>query len=174
MSQTTTADPRLIPDIETFEERVAIMIHDGGIPTTLPWTSQHRPRASAIRRTTGLGSGCMSKRNGWGKVTQKRNGSVPDRAGLQITVVQKHTKPTLFRVFYAEVPAHKFVTVRFRSCHSIVQNFNELSGVRLSHQGGLQQSNTRAQAVDQKALVLRCKVQIGHRDCNRTRRVHCA
>ena len=33
MSQTTTADPRLIPDIEAFEERVAIMIHDGGIPT---------------------------------------------------------------------------------------------------------------------------------------------
>jgi hypothetical protein len=32
MSQTTTADPRFIPDIETFEERVAIMIHDGGIP----------------------------------------------------------------------------------------------------------------------------------------------
>ena len=30
---TTTADPRLIPDIEAFEERVAIMVHDGGIPT---------------------------------------------------------------------------------------------------------------------------------------------
>ena len=33
MSHTTTADPRLIPDIEAFEERVAIHIHDGGIPT---------------------------------------------------------------------------------------------------------------------------------------------
>ena len=33
MSHTTTADPRLIPDIEAFEERVAIMTHDGGIPT---------------------------------------------------------------------------------------------------------------------------------------------
>jgi hypothetical protein len=33
MSQTTIADPRLIPDIEAFEERVAIMVHDGGIPT---------------------------------------------------------------------------------------------------------------------------------------------
>ena len=32
MSQTTTADPRLIPDIEVFEERVAIMVNDGGIP----------------------------------------------------------------------------------------------------------------------------------------------
>ena len=33
MSQTTTADPRLIPDIEVFEERVDIMTHDGGIPS---------------------------------------------------------------------------------------------------------------------------------------------
>ena len=33
MSQTTTADPNLIPDFEAFEERVAIMVHDGGIPT---------------------------------------------------------------------------------------------------------------------------------------------
>ena len=33
MNQTTTADPGLIPDIEVFEERVAIMTHDGGIPT---------------------------------------------------------------------------------------------------------------------------------------------
>ena len=33
MSYTTTADPSLIPDIEAFEERVAIMTHDGGIPT---------------------------------------------------------------------------------------------------------------------------------------------
>ena len=33
MSRTTTADPALIPDIETFEERVAIHIHEGGLPT---------------------------------------------------------------------------------------------------------------------------------------------
>ena len=33
MSYTTTANPSLIPDIEAFEERVAIMVHDGGIPT---------------------------------------------------------------------------------------------------------------------------------------------
>ena len=32
MSHTTTADPRLIPAIEAFEERVAIHIHEGGIP----------------------------------------------------------------------------------------------------------------------------------------------
>ena len=32
MSHTTTANPRLIPDIEAFEERVAIHIHEGGIP----------------------------------------------------------------------------------------------------------------------------------------------
>ena len=33
MSRTTTADPALIPDIEAFEERVAIHIHEGCIPT---------------------------------------------------------------------------------------------------------------------------------------------
>ena len=33
MSPTTIADPALIPDIEAFEERVAIMVNDGGIPT---------------------------------------------------------------------------------------------------------------------------------------------
>ena len=32
MSATTIADPALIPDIEAFEERVAIHIHEGGIP----------------------------------------------------------------------------------------------------------------------------------------------
>jgi hypothetical protein len=33
MSRTTTAEPVLIPDIEAFEERVAIHIHEGDIPT---------------------------------------------------------------------------------------------------------------------------------------------
>ena len=33
MSRTMTADPSLIPDIEAFEERVAIHIHEGGIST---------------------------------------------------------------------------------------------------------------------------------------------
>ncbi len=33
MNRTTTADPCFIPDIETFEKRLAIHIHDGGIPT---------------------------------------------------------------------------------------------------------------------------------------------
>ena len=33
MGRTTTADPGLIPDIEAFEERVAIHIYEGGIPT---------------------------------------------------------------------------------------------------------------------------------------------
>jgi hypothetical protein len=33
MSPTTIADHSLIPDIETFEERGAIHIHEGGIPT---------------------------------------------------------------------------------------------------------------------------------------------
>jgi len=33
MRPTTIADPSLIHDIEAFEERVAIHIFDGGIPT---------------------------------------------------------------------------------------------------------------------------------------------
>jgi len=33
MSPTTIADPALIPDIEAFEERVAIHIYEGGFPT---------------------------------------------------------------------------------------------------------------------------------------------
>ena len=33
MIRTTTADTALIPDIEAFEERVAIMVYDGGIPS---------------------------------------------------------------------------------------------------------------------------------------------
>ena len=33
MSSIRIADPSLIPDIEAFEERVAIMVHEGGIPT---------------------------------------------------------------------------------------------------------------------------------------------
>ena len=33
MGRTIMADLSLIPDIEAFEERVAIHIHEGGIPT---------------------------------------------------------------------------------------------------------------------------------------------
>ena len=33
MSQTIIVDPSLIPDIEAFEERVAIHIHEGSLPT---------------------------------------------------------------------------------------------------------------------------------------------
>ena len=33
MSYTMAADHRLTPDIEAFEERAAIMVHEGGIPT---------------------------------------------------------------------------------------------------------------------------------------------
>ena len=33
MSPTIIADPSLIPDIEAFKERVAIHIHEGGLPT---------------------------------------------------------------------------------------------------------------------------------------------
>ena len=33
MGRTIIADPSLIPDIEAFEERVAIHIYEGGFPT---------------------------------------------------------------------------------------------------------------------------------------------
>ena len=33
MGRTIIADPSFIPDIEAFEERVAIMVYEGGIPT---------------------------------------------------------------------------------------------------------------------------------------------
>ena len=33
MSRTIIVDPSLIPDIEAFEERVAIHIHEGSLPT---------------------------------------------------------------------------------------------------------------------------------------------
>ena len=54
MGRTTIADPALIPDIEAFEERVAIHIHEGGIPRR-PRISLRRLRASAIRPITGRG-----------------------------------------------------------------------------------------------------------------------
>ena len=33
MSRTAKADPALVPDIEAFEERVAIMEYEGGVPS---------------------------------------------------------------------------------------------------------------------------------------------
>jgi hypothetical protein len=59
MSRTTIADPSLIHGIEAFKERVAIHIHEGGIPTDQARTLQREPRASVIRRTTGPGLGSM-------------------------------------------------------------------------------------------------------------------
>jgi hypothetical protein len=71
MSPTTIADPALIPDIEAFEERVAIHIFDGGIPTDQAKDLAHRRKAAAIRRTTGLGSGCMLRGRAWGRSTHE-------------------------------------------------------------------------------------------------------
>ena len=68
-------------------------------PSNAPDCGSLGPKASAIRRITGLGWGSMSRGNGWGRIAQKRNGSAPDGAGLNISVVQKHTKQTLLRVF---------------------------------------------------------------------------
>ena len=55
MRPITIADPALIPDIEAFEERVAIHIHEGGMLTDQAKDLAHRRKASAIRRITGLG-----------------------------------------------------------------------------------------------------------------------
>ena len=37
----------------------------------MPWILQHRPKASAIWHTTGLGSGAMLKGRGWVRVTKE-------------------------------------------------------------------------------------------------------
>ena len=52
MSRTTTADPALIPDIEAFEERVAIHIHEGGAVRRPQLTAEPR----ALRRAAGARS----------------------------------------------------------------------------------------------------------------------
>ena len=80
-----------IPDIETFEERVAIHIHrQGGIPTDQAKDLAAQARAFAIRRTTGHGSGSMWNGRGWGNL----NGAGPVvgpayRSNLSITHPKK-------------------------------------------------------------------------------------
>ena len=81
MSPTTIADPALIPDIEAFEERVAIHIHEGGILTEK--AKDLAAQAQGFR--TGHGSKLTSTGNGWGRVAPERKGSVPKGAGLDIT-----------------------------------------------------------------------------------------
>ena len=55
MSPTTIADPRLIPDIEAFEERVAIHIHESGIPTDQAKDLAAQARGFRNRLITGRG-----------------------------------------------------------------------------------------------------------------------
>ena len=66
MSPTTIADPSLIPDIEAFEERVAIHIHEGGIPTDQAKDLAAQAQGLPIR-LTGLGSKLTSTGRGWGR-----------------------------------------------------------------------------------------------------------
>ena len=76
MSPTTIAEPALIPDIEAFEERVAIHIHEGGIPTDE--AKDVAAQAQGFRSQAHyIGSGSTPTGNGWGRVTQERKGSVP-------------------------------------------------------------------------------------------------
>ena len=73
MSHTMTANPSLIPDIEAFEERVAIHIHEGGIPTQIAMDLAAQAQGFAIRPTTGLGSGPMWNGRGWGRRHPSKN-----------------------------------------------------------------------------------------------------
>ena len=69
MSPTATADPALIPDIEAFEERVTIHIHEGGVPTEEAKDLAARAQGFLNQsHTTGRGSGSMSRGRGWGKM----------------------------------------------------------------------------------------------------------
>ena len=58
---------RAWPEADADVERIIALAQEGVYPPTLLWTSQHRPRASAIRPTTGLGSGCIWSVRGWGR-----------------------------------------------------------------------------------------------------------
>ena len=59
MSRTTIAEPALIPDIEAFEERVAIHIHEGGIPTDQ--AKDLAAQAQGFRRKEEVGLGPRPK-----------------------------------------------------------------------------------------------------------------
>jgi len=85
MSHTTTADPRLIPDIEAFEERVAIMVHEGGTPTyiamDLAAQAQGLPQSGSL---LGLAQGlCGKEAVGVGAPHTHDAGSAPQGAGLE-------------------------------------------------------------------------------------------
>jgi hypothetical protein len=67
MGRTTIADPALIPDIEAFVERVAIHIHEGGIPTEEAKDLAAQAQGFRNQATTGHGSGSVSKGKGWGR-----------------------------------------------------------------------------------------------------------
>ena len=61
MSPTTIADPALIPDIEAFEERVAIHIHEGGIPTLQAKDLAAQAQGVCPHETVGVGPRSKTK-----------------------------------------------------------------------------------------------------------------
>ena len=89
MSPTTIADPSLIPDIEAFEERVAIHIHEGGIPTEEAKDLAAQAQGFRNQAQYWACSGSMSKGNGWGRVAEcrNRNGSAPEGAALKCNTI---------------------------------------------------------------------------------------
>ena len=56
MSHTTTANLALIPDIETFKERVAIMVYEGGVPTDQAKDLAAQAQGLCKRAKAGVGS----------------------------------------------------------------------------------------------------------------------
>ena len=55
--------------LKRYFEHPAMISTRVALQSTKARTWQHRPRASAIRPTTGLGSGCMWRDDGWGRVS---------------------------------------------------------------------------------------------------------
>ena len=61
MSRTNIADPALIPDIEAFEERVAIHIHEGDIPTDEAKDLAAQAQGVCPHETVGVGPRSKTK-----------------------------------------------------------------------------------------------------------------
>ena len=72
--------PALIPDIEAFEERVAIHIHEGGIPNRPgqgPCSAS--PRLPQSGPLLGVAQGVCLTGSGWGRPPTKNQASLPER-----------------------------------------------------------------------------------------------
>ena len=82
MSPTTIADPALIPDIEAFEERVAIHIHEGGIPTDQAQDLAAQAQGFRNQAQYWAWLRVYVERRRLGQGALDRKGSAPQGAGL--------------------------------------------------------------------------------------------